>query len=67
MARFETAMHGLHNGDRVRRQLWEPITTMFIVCGSLMCQRGTAAPVDYRLSWEDLNATDWRVIGATAS
>jgi hypothetical protein len=38
---------------------------MFIKDGVTVCQRGTAEPYEYELSWNEMQAKKWRVLEAT--
>ena len=64
MNTFASVVSALADGQSVRRSVWEPITSLFIMDGTTVCQRGTAAPYSYDLSWCEIVAKDWQVIGA---
>jgi hypothetical protein len=62
MAQFDTILPALIRGDSVRREEWEPVIRMFVSSDSLMCQCGGSKPWRYSLSWDEIAATDWRLI-----
>lgn len=62
MISFATAADALKKGARIRRTVWEAVTTMFVEKGTLVCQRGDAAPYAYDLSWFEIDANDWAIV-----
>lgn len=67
MNNFASVVSALAAGQSVRRSVWEPITSMSIMDGTTVCQRGTAAPYSYDLNWCEIVAKDWQVIEATSA
>jgi hypothetical protein len=62
MAQFDKILPALIRGESVRREQWEPVIRMFVSSDSLMCQCGAARPWRYSLSWDEIAASDWRLI-----
>jgi hypothetical protein len=61
MAQFEMIKPALNKGRSVRRDEWEPLTRMFVSGDTLMCQCGLSTPWRHSLSWNELDASDWKV------
>jgi len=67
MSAFVSMIDTLESNGAVRRDQMEPDTTMRVVDGELVCQRGDSKPYPYQLSWHEINATDWRVADSTSN
>lgn len=67
MMHFERVLAALTAGRSVRRTVWEPLTSMFIRDGAIVCQRGNGQPYSYDLSWYEIVASDWQIIEAKAA
>ena len=61
MAQFEMIKPALNKGRSVRRDEWEPLTRMFVSGDTLMCQCGLSKPWRHSLSWNELDANDWKL------
>jgi len=64
MAKFDKVIAALTQGQSVRRENWDPDVHMFIRSGSLMYQNGVEKPWRCALSWDEIAATDWRLLKA---
>ena len=62
MAQLGTVVTALIQGRSVRREEWEPIIKMFVADDLLMCQCGNSKPWRHSLTWDDIAATDWKLI-----
>jgi hypothetical protein len=67
LTQFESVIAALIAGQSVRRSVWEPITSMFIKDGEMVCQRGKGQPYSYDLSWYEIVACDWEIAEARAA
>lgn len=65
MAAFASMIPVLDEGGRIRRDVWDATTTMFVRDGELV-QQATKEPRPYDLSWYEISAGDWQVVGRTS-
>lgn len=66
MAVFASMIPVLDSGGRIRRDVWDDTTAMFVHDGVLM-QEATGEPYRYDLSWYEINAKDWRTAEPTST
>jgi len=62
MAMFDLVVSALNQGHSVRREDWLPDVRMFVQNDSLMYQHGSVKPWRCALSWNEIAATDWRLV-----
>jgi hypothetical protein len=62
MAKFDKVIAALTQGQNVRRENWDLDVYMFVRNGSLMYQNGVERPWRCAISWDEIAATDWKLI-----
>ena len=66
MAKFDKVIAALTQGQNVRRENWDLDVYMFVRNGSLMYQNGVERPWRCAISWDEIVATDWRLLKAVS-
>ena len=66
MAKFDKVIAALTQGQSVRRENWHPDVHMFVRNDSLMYQNGVERPWRCAISWDEIVATDWRLLKAAS-
>jgi len=66
MAQLHEVLSALVQGKSIQRSEWEPIIRMYVSSATLMCQCGDSKPWRHDLSWDDIEANDWRLFGAAS-